>query len=182
MGNRRKILGEKRIQIIIDRLSRELIENHQDFQKTVLIGVQPRGTLLCNRISERLKHFLNKEELQSGALDISFFRDDFRRREEPIHPQSIDMDYSIESKKIVLIDDVLYTGRSIRAAIDALMTFGRPDSVELLTLIDRRFSRHLPIQANYVGLSVDVIDGERVIVEWQETHKKDQVIMRKPIS
>jgi pyrimidine operon attenuation protein/uracil phosphoribosyltransferase len=91
----------------------------------------------------------------------------------------MDMNVSLESKNIVLIDDVLFTGRSIRSAIDALMSFGRPNSVELLTLIDRRFSREFPIQPDYVGRVVDSIDSERVIVEWKEENGKDRILMVK---
>jgi pyrimidine operon attenuation protein/uracil phosphoribosyltransferase len=112
-----------------------------------------------------------------GNLDITFYRDDFRRRQEPLEPQAIDIDFAIEGKNVVLIDDVLYTGRSVRAALDALLAFGRPKSVELLVFIDRRFSRHLPIQPNYVGKKVDTITSEKVIVEWMETDGKDQVIL-----
>jgi pyrimidine operon attenuation protein/uracil phosphoribosyltransferase len=91
----------------------------------------------------------------------------------------MDMNLSLEGKNVVLIDDVLFTGRSIRSAIDALMAFGRPKSVELLTLIDRRFSRDLPIQPNYVGKTIDAIDSEKVIVEWKETTGTDRILMIK---
>ena len=117
--------------------------------------------------------------IESGNVDISFYRDDLMRRENPILPEEMDMNLSVEGKRVVLIDDVLYTGRSVRSAIDALMTFGRPTSVELLILIDRRFSRHLPIQSDYVGRTVNAIDSEKVIVEWKEVAGKDRVLMRK---
>ena len=165
--------------LVINRLCRELIENHNNFEDTVLIGVQPRGALLGQRISRCIKDILNLQSLKFGLLDISFFRDDFRRREDPIEPQSIDVDFSIESKKVVLIDDVLYTGRSVRAAIEALMALGRPNKIELLILIDRRFSRDLPIQPNYVGSTINIIDSEKVLVEWKEINGRDQVIMKK---
>ncbi len=165
--------------LVINRLCRELIENHNNFEDTVLIGVQPRGALLGKRISRCIKDILNLPSLKLGLLDISFFRDDFRRREDPIEPQSIDVDFSIESKKVVLIDDVLYTGRSVRAAIDALMALGRPSKIELLILIDRKFSRDLPIQPNYVGSTINIIDSEKVFVEWKEINGRDQVIMKK---
>ena len=165
--------------LVINRLCRELIENHNNFEDTVLIGVQPRGALLGQRISRCIKDILNLQSLKFGLLDISFFRDDFRRREDPIEPQSIDVDFSIESKKVVLIDDVLYTGRSVRAAIEALMALGRPNKIELLILIDRKFSRDLPIQPNYVGSTINIIDSEKVLVEWKEINGRDQVIMKK---
>ena len=175
----RQILNQRDIQITIERLCHQLIEHHGDFKNTVIVGVQPRGKLLCNRIIVKLKKLLNTNNIESGSLDISFYRDDLRRKKEPIIPEVMDMNLSLESKNVVLIDDVLFTGRSIRSAIDALMAFGRPNSVELLTLIDRRFSRELPIQPNYVGKTVDSIDSERVIVEWKEENGKDRILMVK---
>ena len=179
MNGERQILNQKDIQITIERLCQQLIEHHGDFNNTVIVGVQPRGTFLSNRIIAKLKQLLNTTNLESGSLDISFYRDDLRRRDEPIVPEVMDMNLSLEGKNVVLIDDVLFTGRSIRSAIDALMAFGRPKSVELLTLIDRRFSRDLPIQPNYVGRTIDAIDSERVIVEWKEVNGKDRVLMVK---
>ena len=179
MIGERQILNQKDIQITIERLCQQLIEHHGDFNNTVIVGVQPRGTFLSYRIIAKLKQLLNTNNLESGSLDISFYRDDLRRRDEPIIPEVMDMNLSLEGKNIVLIDDVLFTGRSIRSAIDALMAFGRPNSVELLTLIDRRFSRDLPIQPNYVGRTIDAIDSERVIVEWKEVNGKDRILMVK---
>ena len=179
MIGERQILNQKDIKITIERLCQQLIEHHGDFKNTVIVGVQPRGTFLSNRIISKLKQLLNTTNLESGSLDISFYRDDLRRRDEPIVPEIMDMNLSLEGKNIVLIDDVLFTGRSIRSAIDALMAFGRPKSVELLTLIDRRFSRDLPIQPNYVGRTIHAIASERVIVEWKEVNGKDRILMVK---
>ena len=179
MIGERQILSQKDIQITIERLCQQLIEHHGNFKNTVIVGVQPRGTFLSNRIITKLKQLLKTTNLESGSLDISFYRDDLRRRDEPIVPEVMDMNLSLEGKNVVLIDDVLFTGRSIRSAIDALMAFGRPKSVELLTLIDRRFNRDLPIQPNYVGKTVDTIDSERVIVEWKEENGEDRIIMVK---
>ena len=179
MIEERQILNQKDIQITIERLCQQLIEHHGDFKNTVIVGVQPRGTFLSNRIIAKLKQLLNTTNLESGSLDISFYRDDLRRRDEPIVPEVMDMNLSLEGKTVILVDDVLFTGRSIRSAIDALMAFGRPKSVELLTLIDRRFSRDLPIQPNYVGRTIDAIDSERVIVEWKEVNGKDRILMVK---
>jgi pyrimidine operon attenuation protein/uracil phosphoribosyltransferase len=178
MIKERQILNQQDIAITIERLCQQLIEHHNDFNNTVIVGVQPRGTLLSNRIITQLKQLLKTTNIESGNLDISFYRDDLRRREEPIVPQVMDMNLSLEGKNVVLIDDVLFTGRSIRSAIDALMAFGRPKSVELLTLINRRFSRHLPIQPNYVGRTIDALETEKVIVEWKEINGKDRVLMR----
>ena len=140
MLEEREILDKESIIIVIERLCYQLIEAHNTFENTVLIGVQPRGTYLNDRILKKLKLIIPNSKIQSGNVDISFYRDDLMRRDQPIIPQIMDIDFSLESKKVVLIDDVLFTGRSVRSAIDALMTFGRPKSVELLVLVNRRFN------------------------------------------
>ena len=178
MIKERQILSQQDIDITIERLCQQLIEHHNDFNNTVIVGVQPRGTFLSNRIITKLKQLLKTPNIESGNLDISFYRDDLRRRGGPIVPQAMDMNVSLEGKNVVLIDDVLFTGRSIRSAIDALMAFGRPKSVELLTLIDRGFSRDLPIQPDYVGRAIDTIESEKVIVEWKEANGTDRILMR----
>jgi pyrimidine operon attenuation protein/uracil phosphoribosyltransferase len=123
-----------------------------------------------------LESILGKE-VQCGNLDITFYRDDFRRREKPMIPSITNIDFSIENKRVILVDDVLYTGRTIRSGLDALLTFGRPSKVELLVLIDRRYSRDLPIQADYIGKTVDTLISERVSVEWKETEGEDKVVL-----
>ena len=179
MIEQRQLLSQDDIEITIERLCQQLIESHDNFDNTIIVGVQPRGSLLSNRIIDKLQPQLKDVKIESGNIDISFYRDDLRRREKPILPEVMDMNTTIEGKDVVLIDDVLYTGRSVRSALDALMTFGRPKSVELLTLINRRFSRHLPIQPNYVGRTIDILDTEKVIVEWKEINGNDRVLMVK---
>ena len=179
MIEQRELLSQDEISVTIERLCQELIENHDKFNNTIIVGVQPRGSLLSNRIISKLNLQLRDTKIDSGNIDISFYRDDLRRRENPIVPEVMDMNVTVEGKDVILIDDVLYTGRSIRSALDALMTFGRPRSVELLTLINRRFSRHLPIQPNYVGRTIDVLETEKVIVEWKEINGNDRVLMVK---
>lgn len=178
MLEEREILNKKSMIITIERLCHQLIEVHNTFDNTVLIGVQPRGAYLNNRILKKLKLIVPNSNIESGNVDISFYRDDLMRRDEPIVPDVMDINLSLEGKDVVLIDDVLFTGRSIRSAIDALMAFGRPKSVELLTLINRRFSRHLPIQPNYVGKTIDVMESEKIIVEWEENTGMDRVLIR----
>ncbi|RKF03506.1 pyrimidine operon attenuation protein/uracil phosphoribosyltransferase [Tenacibaculum lutimaris] len=175
--SRKTLLTSKEIEIILHRLACQLIENHNDFSNTVLIGLQPRGTYLANRLAKLLRDEYNIKDLQLGFLDITFYRDDFRRRQEPLEATSTQIDFLIEDKKVVIIDDVLYSGRSVRSALTALQSYGRPDNIELLVLIDRRFSRHLPIQPNYRGRQVDAINEEKVVVCWQETHKEDIIYL-----
>ena len=173
--SKKTLLNSKDIEIILHRLACQLIENHNDFSNTVLIGLQPRGSFLANRLADLLKNEYQIKDLKLGLLDITFYRDDFRRREEPIAAASTNIDFLIEDKKVVIIDDVLYSGRSVRAALTALQSYGRPKNIELLVLIDRRFSRHLPIQPNYRGRQVDAINEEKVLVSWKENNKKDAV-------
>jgi pyrimidine operon attenuation protein/uracil phosphoribosyltransferase len=169
------LLNSKEIHIILHRLACQLIENHNNFENTVLIGIQPRGIYLAQRLIEILKKDYNISDVKLGQLDITFYRDDFRRREEPLEANKTNINFIVENKNVVFIDDVLFSGRSIRAALTAIQSFGRPTDIELLVLIDRRFSRHLPIQPNYRGRQVDVINKERVIVQWKENDGKDAV-------
>jgi len=173
--SKKTLLNSKDIEIILHRLACELIENHNDFSNTVLIGLQPRGSYLANRLADLLKTTYQVKDLQLGLLDITFYRDDFRRRDAPLKAATTEMDFLIEGKKVVIIDDVLYSGRSVRAALTAMQSYGRPDNIELLVLIDRRFSRHLPIQPDYRGRQVDAINEEKVLVTWKETQEKDAV-------
>ncbi|HEY1062455.1 MAG TPA: bifunctional pyr operon transcriptional regulator/uracil phosphoribosyltransferase PyrR [Daejeonella sp.] len=171
------LLDGPKFQITIQRLCHQLIENHNLFENSVILGIQPRGIFLAKRIVEELKIRLPKVRIESGNLDITFFRDDFRRKDGLLIPSSTEIDFIIEGKKVILVDDVLWTGRTIRAAMDALQSFGRPEKVELLTLVDRRFSRHLPIEADYIGIKVDTIASQKVIVSWKETDHEDKVIL-----
>ena len=174
MSNR-LLIDTKQIQIILNRLACQLRETHQDFSNSVLIGLQPRGTILAKRIISILEQEDHLQSIANGFLDITFFRDDFRRTEKVLSANKNLMDVSVENKKVVLIDDVLYTGRSIRAALTAIDSYGRPAEIELLTLIDRRFSRHLPIQPDYLGRQVDAIANQKVSVHWKEEHGEDAV-------
>jgi pyrimidine operon attenuation protein/uracil phosphoribosyltransferase len=171
----RVILDSKKLTLTITRLCHQLIEQHKDFSESAIIGVQPRGVFLANRIHQQLTEILKKKNIQYGKLDITFYRDDFRLKGKPMIADETDIKFSLEGKNIVLIDDVLYTGRTIRSALDAILDYGRPADVELLVLIDRRLQRHLPIQAKYVGKMVDSIASEKVKVEWKETDGTDKV-------
>ena len=171
MSKPKSILNREQLNITIHRLCHQLMENHSDFSNTVLIGLQPRGVMLAARLQQCLDEIHPEFNVELGSLDITFYRDDFRRRKNPLVPSSTQLNVSLEDKKVVLIDDVLYTGRTVRAALDAMLDFGRPCSVELLVLIDRRLSRHVPIQPDYVGHTVDVVAEERVTVEWGDNER-----------
>ena len=170
------VLNQQQIHLTIKRLANQVLENNADLHNTVLIGIQPRGIFLSDRIVQALRAELEPEnKLNYGKLDITFYRDDIRKE---LHvPNQTDIRFSIEGRKVVLIDDVLYTGRTIRAALDALMDFGRPEKVELLVLIDRRYSRQLPIQPDYTGKSIDSIITQKVKVLWSERDAKDEVVL-----
>ena len=173
------LLNQKEVNIILHRLACQLIENHTDFSNSILIGIQPRGKHLANRLKILLIEEYKIDLVQIGYLDITFYRDDFRRTNKVLEPQKSEIEFIVEDKKVIFVDDVLYTGRSIRAALTAIQSYGRPCSIELLILIDRRFSRHLPIQPDYRGRQVDAIDDEKVIVNWNEVVGEDSVYLIK---
>jgi pyrimidine operon attenuation protein/uracil phosphoribosyltransferase len=169
------ILSEQQIALTVKRLAHQILENNKALANAVIIGLQPRGIFLSDRIVAELKNLLPTQKINYGKLDITFYRDDVRKA---LHiANSTDIPFSIEGKTVVLIDDVLYTGRTIRAALDALLDFGRPSKVSLCVLIDRRFSRELPIQPDYSGKAIDTIVSDRVKVNWSETAEKDEVVL-----
>lgn len=172
------LLNEIKVSVILSRLCQQLIERHKDFSNVVLVGLQPRGTSLLEQLLKLLKE-QGLKSIKSGKLDITFFRDDFRRNEEPLYAKTTEMSDTLEGKDVVLIDDVLFTGRSIRAALSAIDSYGRPKSIELLVLVDRRFSRHLPIQPDYLGAQIDALQGDKVKVVWSDLPKKSVVYLEK---
>jgi pyrimidine operon attenuation protein/uracil phosphoribosyltransferase len=169
-------LNENQIRLTVRRLAHQVLENHVLLKDTVIIGIQPRGVFLSDRIVAELQEELGSTaQIHYGKLDITFYRDDIRKE---LHVANrTDINFSIEGKKVILIDDVLYTGRTIRAALDALMDFGRPEKVELVVLIDRRYSRELPIQPDYTGRSIDSIITQKVRVVWQQRDGRDEVLL-----
>ena len=169
------ILSEQQLALTVKRLAHQMLENHIQLENTVIIGLQPRGIFLSDRIVAELKNLVNPASIQYGKLDITFYRDDVRKS---LHiANETDIPFSIENKKVILIDDVLYTGRTIRAALDALLDFGRPSHVSLCVLIDRRFSRQLPIQPDYTGKVIETIISQKVKVCWKENDEIEQVIL-----
>ncbi|HMH21272.1 MAG TPA: bifunctional pyr operon transcriptional regulator/uracil phosphoribosyltransferase PyrR [Puia sp.] len=172
---KKTILSEEQLAITIQRLSHQVLENHIGLENTVLIGIQPRGIYFSDRIVAQIRSQAGIGKIFYGKLDITFYRDDVRTGLHQLN--QTDIPFTIENKNVVLIDDVLWTGRTIRAALDALLGFGRPARVELCVLIDRRFSRQLPIQADYTGRSIDSIITQKVKVYWKEKDGKDEVVM-----
>lgn len=168
------ILDTDLLDITVNRLCQELIENHSEFSESVIIGMQPRGIYLADLIQEKLSKTV-KKDIPLGYLDATFHRDDFRRREITKASEN-KIPFIIEGKRVILVDDVLFTGRTIRAAMDAMIAFGRPQKVELLVLIDRKYNRELPIEANYVGKVVNTLTSQRVLVELQaQGHKQNKI-------
>ncbi|PZX65603.1 bifunctional pyr operon transcriptional regulator/uracil phosphoribosyltransferase PyrR [Hydrotalea sandarakina] len=167
------ILNQQQLQIMVQRLAYQIREDHPDMHNTVLIGLQPRGVFFSDKIVGVLQQLIPNHTFHYGKLDITFYRDDIRKA---LHiANKTDMLFSIENKNVILIDDVLYTGRTIRAALDALIDFGRPAKVALCVLIDRRFSREFPIQPDYVGRAIDTIVSQKVKVHWQEADGNEYV-------
>jgi pyrimidine operon attenuation protein/uracil phosphoribosyltransferase len=169
------ILTEEELGLTIQRLSHQLLENHLSFQDLVIIGIQPRGIYFSDRIVQQINEQIKPAKITYGKLDNTFYRDDVRQGLHTLN--QTDMPFSVENKTVILVDDVLYTGRTIRASMDALLTFGRPAKVELCILIDRRFSREVPIQADFVGRSIDTIITQRVKVLWKERDGKEEVVL-----
>lgn len=171
----KSILTEQQVALSVKRLAHQVLEGHLGLKDTVLIGIQPRGIYLSDRIVNELKKLVSPATIQYGKLDITFYRDDVRQN---LHiPNTTAIPFSIENKQVIIIDDVLWTGRTIRAALDALQDFGRPAKVQLCVLIDRRFSRELPIQADYVGRTIDTFPSQKVLVRWKEKNEVDEVVL-----
>lgn len=169
------VITAEQIQLTTKRLAHQVLENHVHLHNTVIIGLQPRGIYLSDRIVQEISAQDPGLAVNYGKLDITFYRDDIRKE---LHvPNQTSINFSVDEKKVLLIDDVLYTGRTIRAALDAIMDFGRPAKVELMVLIDRRYSRQLPIQPDYVGKSIDSIITQKVKVLWKENDGKDEVVL-----
>lgn len=171
------LLEKKQLELVILRLSKQLIEKYFSSENLVIIGLQPRGIFLSQILYSLLENSKKIKNIQYAEIDVTFYRDDFKLKPLSPLPQKISPDFSVENKQVVLIDDVLYTGRTIRAALDCIQNYGRPASVELLVLVNRRFSRQLPIEPNYTGISVDSYDNQKVLIEWGKDWKKSKVYL-----
>ncbi|MCS6824196.1 MAG: bifunctional pyr operon transcriptional regulator/uracil phosphoribosyltransferase PyrR [Cytophagaceae bacterium] len=172
---KRKIFDNRLLQITLERLCYEVIEEFDEFENTVILGLQPKGIFLAERIKQNLNRILQKD-ISLGYLDPTFHRDDFRKKDSPLRPNQTFVPFLLEDKKVLLIDDVLYTGRTVRAALDAMITFGRPAKVKLLVLINRKYSRDIPIQPDYVGMEVNCMQHEKVLVELKEQNAESDNI------
>lgn len=168
-----------KLHITLSRLAQQLIETYGTFEEVVFLGIQTKGVFVAQRVSTLLEQYLNIPSIPLGELDATFFRDDFRKRSTPLRPNRTRIDFLIEDKKVILVDDVLYSGRTVRAALDAMLAYGRPESVELLTLVDRQHQREVPIQPSYVGINVDTIETQWVVVELKEEEgiEEDKVFL-----
>jgi pyrimidine operon attenuation protein/uracil phosphoribosyltransferase len=171
------LLDNHQLNITLQRLAHQLVENHLDFTQTAIIGLQPRGIWFSDRIAQIVRDITGQKDILYGKLDITFYRDDVHQGTGVLVPSQTDVSFTIENRKVILIDDVLHTGRTIRAAMDALIDFGRPSNVELMVLIDRHYSRELPIQPDYVGQTIDTIITQKVKVNWEAKDGVDEVIL-----
>lgn len=176
MENGKAILENERFGLTLERLAHQLIENYGNFENTAIIGIQERGVILADRMSKLIRKNQKSSVFKSGKLDISFYRDDFRTRSTPIKVSQTDIDFNVDGMNVILVDDVLYSGRTVQSAMSAIQDFGRPDKIELLVLVDRRFNRHLPIQAEYIGITVDALNEAYVSVEWEHLNGFDRIL------
>lgn len=172
MREKTTVLNSEDIERIIKRISHEIIERNKGSENIIFIGIQKRGVPLAKRIKENIESLFNSE-IKLGKLDISFYRDDVSEKIKP-DVDITDMLFEIKGKDIILVDDVLFTGRTIRSALDAIMDFGRPKSIQLVVLIDRGH-RELPIRADYVGKNIPTSLNEFVEVKLSEVDNEDKV-------
>ncbi len=160
------LLNKENLNLTIQRLAHQLIEDSNSLEDVVFIGLQPRGVFVAERIVESIRQITGVQNLKYGVLDITFYRDDVRTE---LHAaKSTQIDFPITGKKLILIDDVLFTGRTIRAAFDALQDFGRASSIELAVLINRQFQREIPIQPTYFGMAVNTQSTEKIKADWEK--------------
>ena len=172
---KRIILEYKQVDLILTRICHQLVEDHGDFNHTAILALKPKGILLGKAIVQKLETLFGIHATY-GELDTTFHRDDFRRSDKLLIPNEVNIDFEIENKRIILVDDVLYTGRSIRAALDAVNDYGRPASIELVTLINRKYKREVPIQPDYIGENIDSRTDDYVKVEWDNNQCKVWII------
>jgi pyrimidine operon attenuation protein/uracil phosphoribosyltransferase len=160
------LLQKEKLNLTIQRLAHQIVEDLSSLDDVVFIGLQPRGIFVAERMVDCIKEITGISNIKYGVLDITFYRDDVRNE---LHTaQTTQIDFPIAGKKVVLIDDVLFTGRTIRAAFDALQDFGRPSSIELAVLVNRQFQREIPIQPTYFGMAVNTNASEKIKADWDK--------------
>lgn len=173
----KEVVDQVTMKRALTRITYEIIERNQTIQDVVLIGIKTRGIYIASRVADRLKQ-LEGIEVPVGELDITLYRDDKKETPAEAELHSSDIPVSLEGKEVILIDDVLYTGRTIRAAMDAVMDYGRPRKISLAVLVDRGH-RELPIRADYVGKNIPTAKAEEILVEMQELDGKDRIMILK---
>lgn len=176
MKEKSQLMDEKEVQRAITRVSHEIIERNKGIEGLVLIGIKTRGIYLANRIKEKIEQ-IEGTLLDSGELDITLYRDDLKKISKDPVVNGSKVSFDIDNKKVILIDDVLYTGRTVRCALDALIDIGRPKSIQLAVLVDRGH-RELPIRADYVGKNVPTSKNEIISVKLLETDNEDSVTIK----
>lgn len=174
MTEKAVVLDEQMVRRALTRISHEIVERNKGVEELVLVGIKTRGIFLAKRLGERIEQFEGKA-VAIGELDITLYRDDVTplQDNDPLVKGS-DIPIDITNKKVVLVDDVLYTGRTVRAAMDALMDIGRPSQIQLAVLVDRGH-RELPIRADYVGKNIPTSSEERIVVALSEVDTEDKV-------
>ena len=173
-----KIMDARKIKRVMHRMTTEIIERNRNLKNLVIVGIRTRGIYVGKRIS-RLIQEMEKIEIPVGVLDITLYRDDFSEIEAQHMVKKTEIDFSVDKKDVLLIDDVLFTGRTIRAAMDSLIDLGRPKTIQLLVLIDRGH-RELPIRADYVGKFLPTSKREIVQVKLKEVDETDEVLITEP--
>jgi len=169
------LLSSKDLERKTTRIVHEILEDNNDNNDIAIVGIKTRGEYLGRRIVEEL-NTIEKKEIPFGTLDITLYRDDLRNNLALPELKETNIPFNVENKTIILVDDVLFTGRTIRAAIDAVMDFGRPANIKLAVLVDRGL-RELPIQADYIGLSIETVPSQKIKVFLKEKDKKDKVVL-----
>jgi len=169
------LMNSESITKTVTRITREILKRNEDANKMVVVGIRTRGIPLARRLVDQIEKKTGTK-IPLGTLDISLYRDDLRIKDELPELKKTDIPFTVDRKSVILVDDVIFTGRTSRAAIEAVMDFGRPSTIQLAVLIDRGH-RELPIQADYIGSTIDTDTGEKVKVLLSETNGTDMVVV-----
>jgi pyrimidine operon attenuation protein/uracil phosphoribosyltransferase len=175
MNETTKIIDKQGLDRLLTRISHEILEKNKGSDNLVLMGMRTRGEFLAKRIFEKIKQ-IDNIELPLGVLDVTLYRDDFRTSLKQPQVSVSDITFDINGKDVILIDDVLYTGRTVRSALNALMDFGRPDSIQLFILVDRGH-RELPIRADYVGKNIPTSQHQEIKLKMEEVDGEDAIYL-----